>query len=188
VPVDSSSWRFEFGDPGSLLPPSDFVLDVLPAFVVFGVGLMIMVAPLTTALMRSVPVRHSGVASAFNNAVSRVGPQLAGALLFVVISSSFYAELADRSPGLDTTSPEVREQITPLNPVPASVGEEVVAAAEEASTDAFHIAMLVAALMCFAGAAANAVGIRNPARDRVPPERHAVTPCPQSPPVEASGA
>jgi EmrB/QacA subfamily drug resistance transporter len=186
VPVESSPWRFEIGDRGSLLPPVDFVVDVLPAFVVFGLGLMIMVAPLTTALMRSVPVRHSGVASAFNNAVSRVGPQLAGALLFVAISASFYGELADRAPGLDTTSPAVREEITPLNPVPGSVGDQVAAAAEEASTDSFHIAMLVAALMCFAGAAANAVGIRNPARERVPPERHAVTPCPQSPPIEVS--
>jgi EmrB/QacA subfamily drug resistance transporter len=187
VPVDSSPWRFHLGDLGSVLPPSDFVLHVLPAFVVFGIGLMIMVAPLTTALMRSVPVRHSGVASAFNNAVSRVGPQLAGALLFVVISSSFYGELADRATRVDTTSPELREQITPLNPVPESVGDEVAVAAEEASTESFHIAMLVAALMCFAGAATNAFGIRNPARERASPERHPVTPCPQSPPVEASG-
>jgi hypothetical protein len=138
--------------------------------------------------MRSVPVRHSGVASAFNNAVSRVGPQLAGALLFVAISASFYDGLADRAPGLDTTSPEVREQVTPLNPVPESLGAEVAVAADEASTESFQIAMLAAALMCFAGAATNAVGIRNPARQPLRPERHAVTPCPQAPPLEAPGA
>jgi len=185
VPVDSSPWRFELGDPGSLLPPTDFLVDVLPAFVVFGAGLMMMVAPLTTALMRSVPVRHAGVASAFNNAVSRVGPQLAGALLFVAISASFYGGLAERVPGLDTASPEVREKVTPLNPVPESLGPEVAAAADEASTESFQIAMLAAAVMCFVGAATNAVGIRNPAREPDRPERRAVTPCPQSPPVEA---
>jgi hypothetical protein len=36
-------------------------------------------------------------------------------------------------------------------------------AAREASTDAFHLAMLIAALLCAAGAAVNALGIRDPA-------------------------
>ena len=55
----------------------------MPGLIVFGIGLMIMVAPLTTALMTSVPKHNAGVASAVNNAISRVGPQLAGALIFV---------------------------------------------------------------------------------------------------------
>jgi hypothetical protein len=36
-------------------------------------------------------------------------------------------------------------------------------AANESSTDAFHLAMLIAALLCAAGAAVNGVGIRNQA-------------------------
>jgi hypothetical protein len=56
-----------------------------------------MVAPLTTALMTSVPVRNSGVASAINNAISRVGPQLAGAVIFVAITASFYSGMAGGS-------------------------------------------------------------------------------------------
>ena len=40
-----------------------------------------MVAPLTTALMSSVPVRNAGVGSAVNNAISRVGSPLVGALI-----------------------------------------------------------------------------------------------------------
>ena len=38
-------------------------------------------------------------------------------------------------------------------------------AARRASTDAFHLAMLVSGALLVAGAATNAVGIRNPARD-----------------------
>jgi hypothetical protein len=183
IPADSAPWRFELGDSSSLLPPASFWVDVFPALVIFGIGLMVMVAPLTTALMRSVPVRHSGVASAFNNAVSRVGPQLAGALLFILVTSTFYATLGDALPGSEET--RVRDIVSPLNPVPEDTDEEVAAAATTASTDAFRLTMLVAALMCLAGAAINAVGIRNPARD---PERHPrepVTPCPQAPPLES---
>jgi EmrB/QacA subfamily drug resistance transporter len=184
MPSDSASWQFEFGEPGSYLPPVDVVIDVLPALAVFGIGLMIMVAPLTTALMRSVPVRHSGVASAFNNAISRVGPQLAGALLFILISSSFYATLASEVPGSEESSPNLRRQVAPLNRVPADTDPEIAAAADEASTAAFRVAMLAAALMCFAGAGVNGVGIQNPSREPDEPQRQSVTPCPQAPLLE----
>jgi MFS family permease len=192
MPADSAAWVFDLGDPSTYAPPADLWIDVMPALVLFGIGLMVMVAPLTTALMRSVPVRHSGVASAFNNAVSRVGPQLAGALIFIAISASFYASLATEVP--DMSSEAIREQVTPLNPVGDDVDPSVAAAARDASTGSFHVAMLVAALMCLGGATVNAIGIRNPAKEpeeplepREPPEpkHHPVTPCPQSPPVEA---
>ena len=54
----------------------DYFIDILPALLVFGAGLTIMVAPLTTALMTSVPESKAGVASAINNAISRVGSPL----------------------------------------------------------------------------------------------------------------
>ena len=72
---------------------------LLPYYLIFGVGVSIMVAPLTTALMRSVPGRQAGLASAINNAISRVGPQLAGALIFIVITASFYVTLGDARAG-----------------------------------------------------------------------------------------
>jgi EmrB/QacA subfamily drug resistance transporter len=185
MPTTSAAWTLELNEPSTFVPPAGYWTDVLPALGLFGVGLMVMVAPLTTALMRSVPVRHSGVASAFNNAVSRVGPQLAGALIFIAVSASFYATLANDVPGVDTSSQTVREQVTPLNPVPEDTDPQLAAAAQKASTDAFQIAMLVAALMCLGGAAVNAFGIRNPSPEPGGVEHHPVTPCPQSPPVEA---
>jgi hypothetical protein len=53
--------------------------------------------------------------------------------------------------------------------VPEGTDEELAVAAREASTDAFHLAMLVSALLLFGGAAINAVGIRNPTPGEVPP-------------------
>jgi hypothetical protein len=128
---------------------------------------MSMVAPLTTALITSVPRETAGVASAVNNAISRVGPQLAGALIFVAIASSFYSGLAQRVPTLDTTSKEVRIEIGPLNRLPADADPaintpQVRRAVREASTDSYHLAMLIAAGLLFLGAAVNGVGIRNP--------------------------
>ncbi len=123
-----------------------------------------MVAPLTTALMTSVPVRNAGVASAVNNAISRVGPQLAGALIFVAITGSFYAGLQARAPSVDVNDPYTRLRISPLTverPPASPSADDLgrIAAEREASTDAFHLAMLVAAALLAAGAAANAAGI-----------------------------
>jgi EmrB/QacA subfamily drug resistance transporter len=186
IPADSSSWNVSSDNLSS--PPGSYFADILPMQLLFGLGLTIMVAPLTTALMRSVPVRRSGVASAFNNAVSRVGPQLAGALLFIAITSSFYGALADEAPQLDTSSPEVREQVSPMNPADPELGDDVAAAARDASTDAFHLAMLAGGLMCFAGAAINGLGIKNEAAKDDRPQSEAVTSCAQSPPFEAPSA
>lgn len=54
---------------------------VLPAVLVFGVGLGITVAPLTATALGSVGVEHSGLASAVNNDVSRAGGLVAVAVL-----------------------------------------------------------------------------------------------------------
>jgi hypothetical protein len=110
--------------------------------------------------MASVPARNSGVASAINNAISRVGPQLAGAAIFVAITASFYQGLAQRVPELDVSSSLVRVAISPLNQPAIGIPPERVAAARDASTDAFHLAMLITAALLVAGAAINAVGIR----------------------------
>ena len=60
---------------------STYVGDVLPAVVVFGLGLSVTVAPLTTAVLASVSAEHVGVGSAVNNSVSRLAGLLAIAAL-----------------------------------------------------------------------------------------------------------
>jgi hypothetical protein len=162
IPEASGAWVLRPGVPGSLMPPAGYLRDFLPAFLTFGAGLTVMVAPLTTCLMQSVPVHNAGVASAINNAISRIGPQLAGAVIFVAVTASFYQGLAARAPEVNPSSPDVRAQIAPLNPPAAGVQPEHAAAARNASTDAFHLAMRISAVLLAAGAVVNAVGIRNP--------------------------
>ena len=167
LPFDSEPWRASIGELSSFVPPRDYFVDLLPALVTFGIGIAIMVAPLTTALMRSVPSHNSGLASAINNAISRVGPQLFGAVIFVTISATFYANFDDalmerrHGPSQQTAGFDARDEIAPLNRPSPELGDDVVAAAAEASTDALRLAMLVGAGLCFLGAIVNGIGIRN---------------------------
>jgi EmrB/QacA subfamily drug resistance transporter len=57
---------------------ASYLTEVLPAVVVFALGLSAVVAPLTATVLATADVRHAGVASGVNNAVAR-----AASLLFV---------------------------------------------------------------------------------------------------------
>jgi EmrB/QacA subfamily drug resistance transporter len=59
-------------------PHASYPADVLPAVVVFGLGLCTVVAPLTATVLATADERHAGMASGVNNAVAR-----AASLLFV---------------------------------------------------------------------------------------------------------
>ena len=60
---------------------ADYLTHVLPAVLVFGVGLAITVAPLTSTALGAVAPDHAGIASAVNNVVARAGGLLAVAVL-----------------------------------------------------------------------------------------------------------
>jgi len=159
VPADSTPWRLQLDAPSSYLPPLSYFIDFLPGSVLFGVGIMMLVAPLTTALMTSVPVRNSGVGSAINNAVSRVGPQLAGALIFVFLTANFYGYLASRL-SVNVNDPGFRAAVSPLN---TPIDAHLVGIVREASTSSMHIAMVLGAALLVLGAIVNAIGIQNAA-------------------------
>ena len=59
----------------------DYLTEVLPAVLVFGLGLAINVAPLTSTVLAAVPARHAGAASAVNNDVARTAGLIAVAVL-----------------------------------------------------------------------------------------------------------
>jgi EmrB/QacA subfamily drug resistance transporter len=58
-----------------------YVTGVLPMVVVFGIGLTLVVAPVTATVLAAADARHSGMASGINNAVARVASLLAVAVL-----------------------------------------------------------------------------------------------------------
>lgn len=62
-------------------PDASYVADVLPAAVAFGLGLTLLVAPLTATVLSSAEDRFAGVASGVNNAVARAAGLLAVAVI-----------------------------------------------------------------------------------------------------------
>jgi hypothetical protein len=63
-------------------------IDVLPGVTVFGIGLTLLVAPLTATVLAAAPDRHAGVASGVNNAIARTGSLLAVAALPAAVGLS----------------------------------------------------------------------------------------------------
>jgi predicted MFS family arabinose efflux permease len=59
--------------------------QVLPSVLVFGVGLTLTVSPLTAAILGAIEESRSGIASAVNNAVSRVAGLVVIALLATIL-------------------------------------------------------------------------------------------------------
>ncbi|HLY22209.1 MAG TPA: MFS transporter [bacterium] len=162
LPAGSAAWALRLSDAGTFAPPASYFTDILPGLLMFGIGAMLMVAPLTATLMASAPVEHAGVASAINTVISDVGPQLAVAGLFVAVTAYFYGALAAHGPDPGIAAAVARHDVTAFNPPAGPVPESVRDAARAASTGAFHLVMLVSAALLLCGAAINAVGIRTP--------------------------
>jgi EmrB/QacA subfamily drug resistance transporter len=118
---------------------ADYGTEVLPAILVFGLGLSATVAPLTATVLDSVEERHVGIASGINNGVSRVAGLLAIAILGAVISARFAAITGG-----------------------AVSGGPLTAADAAASTSAFHLGVLIAGILMILGGIASGIGIENP--------------------------
>ena len=63
----------------------DFWLNLLPGVLLFGVGLSVTVAPLTSAILGSIHPGQAGIGSAVNNAVSRIAGLITVAMLGLIV-------------------------------------------------------------------------------------------------------
>jgi predicted MFS family arabinose efflux permease len=87
-------------------PGAPYALAVLPGVLLFGIGLVTIVAPLTTSVLAAAPDRHAGLASGVNNAVARTAGLLAVAVIPVAagIGGTDYQDPERFAPGFKTAS------------------------------------------------------------------------------------
>ncbi len=152
---------------------ADYVSDVLPALLVFGLGLAMLVAPLTATVLGAVEEDHAGIAAAVNTTLSRVAQLFAVAVLGAVVSLAFAsrvdATLRRTALGPGSRATIIRAKRQPLGPpslIGVPPGERVLLRAtfEEASVHAFRVADTIAAVLVASGGLIALVGIRNPRR------------------------
>ncbi len=151
----------------------DYLADVLPGLLVFGVGLSATVAPLTATVLDSVDEHRVGIASGVNNGVSRVAGLLAIAVLGAVISTHFGARLDEELGAAPTAGPaaaaiaKAKEQplaVPEAGGLPPRQAERVRESAAEASTASFHLGLGIAGVLMILGGIVAGLGIENPRR------------------------
>ena len=127
---------------------------VFPAMIVWGFGMALSVAPLTTAVMSSAGDRYAGAASGINNATARIAGLLAVALLGAVAVGTFRAALDVRldrlhvAPGIrQALQPEVQKLAEAQVPpgVDDVTRQALRAALDESFVHSFRVATLIAA-------------------------------------------
>jgi EmrB/QacA subfamily drug resistance transporter len=149
------------------LPGTDgsYWTTFFPAICVQGLGMSLVIAPLTTTAMNSVTGRHSGLASGVNNAVSRTASLLAIPVLGIFVFLAFSAGLDARVANLDLP-PQAQQQLEAEKAylggaqvpegLPGGTAAVVDAAIAEAFVTGFRVAMFVAAGLALLSALAAA--------------------------------
>ncbi len=151
----------------------DYVSDVLPALLVFALGLSMTVAPLTAAVLAGAERSQAGIASAVNNAVARVAGLLGTAAVGAAIATSFAASLDAQLAGVPL-GPAAHAAVREAKRLPLGLPDvhgllprqahAVTSAAQDASLHSFHLGLAIAAVLVALGGIAGVIGVRNPQR------------------------
>ncbi|MGA9372484.1 MAG: MFS transporter [Solirubrobacterales bacterium] len=152
----------------------NYVTEVLPAILVFGLGLSATVAPLTATALNSVPEHQVGVASGINNGVSRIAGLLAIAILGALIAGSFTSTIDDNLTG-SQLSPQAQRAVSKAKDKPLGAADTAGLAATEAatvgdavtdaSTKSFHLGLAAGGILMIIGGVIAGIGLRNPRRE-----------------------
>jgi EmrB/QacA subfamily drug resistance transporter len=151
----------------------DYVTELLPALVVFSLGLSATVAPLTATVLADADEEHAGIASGVNNAIARAAGLLGVAALGAVVAAQFASALRSE---VDVSSLSARGQAivreaqervlarADVSGLPAGEAAVVARATEAASVHAFHVGMAISAGLVALGGLVGIGFVRNPRR------------------------
>ncbi len=132
--------------------------EVLPALLVFSLGLSMTVAPLTATVLADASEAEAGIASAVNNAIARTAGLIAIAAVGALVSSYYASQLEQRlgqrlpPAAASAVSAAKRRTFGTIKPsaIPVTDRAFAAAASAKASEDAFHLAMGVGAVLLVA--------------------------------------
>jgi MFS family permease len=159
-------------------PASSYFAVIFPSMVVWGAGMALTMAPMTAAVMASVPTRHAGVASAATNTSRELGGVFGVALLGAIVTSAFRRSFTGRlvTDGIPHATQIVakagskaaagggslaafKQQAPPGTPV--ALVERVYNAAQQSFVHAMHIGIFVAIGFMVLAAIVSAVFVRS---------------------------
>jgi EmrB/QacA subfamily drug resistance transporter len=153
---------------------AEYLSDVLPGLLVFGVGLSMTVAPLTSTVLADADDSNAGIASGVNNAIARVAGLVAIAAVGAVVAATFSSKLDEEVGERALARPEVARAVeqakrqplavVEVQGVPDDVAASVRESAEDASVTAFHMGLGIATFLVALGGVLGLIGITNPRR------------------------
>jgi EmrB/QacA subfamily drug resistance transporter len=152
---------------------ADYLTQLLPALLVFSIGLSATVAPLTATVLADADEENAGIASGINNAIARAAGLLGVAAIGAIIAAQFTSGVDSRIDP-STLTPRGRvvleqaQQRTlaraDVRGLPPREGARIASATESASVRAFHVGMGIAAALVACGGLLGLAFIRNPRR------------------------
>ena len=148
----------------------NYFTDLLPALLVFSIGLSSTVAPLTATVLSDAEESNAGIASGINNAIARVAGLLSIAAIGAVLSAQFNSGLDQRLKGV-SLPPAARAALaqarrqTLTRVEPSQAGLRVSLAVQDSSIGALHVGLGLSAALVALGGLLGLVGIRNPRRE-----------------------
>jgi EmrB/QacA subfamily drug resistance transporter len=152
---------------------TSYLGDLVPALLVYSLGLAVTVAPLTATVLADADESDAGIASAVSNAIARTAGLLATAAVGAVLAASYSAQLDDAvagrplSPAGQARLEEARDRA--LSPVetsglPPADAAVVAEAVRDAGVETFHLSAIIGAVMLAGAGALGGLLLRNPRR------------------------
>lgn len=145
----------------------DYWTQLLPGILVFGLGLCLTVAPLTSTILGDVDKAQAGIASAVNNAIARIAGLLAVAAVGAIVAAQFSASIDKLNQSYFSSSEVAIIKQAPLQTMPdiakanacSESGSQILT---DASVSAFHTGIVSVAVLLIGGGIISLIGIHNP--------------------------
>src|SRR4051794_479886 len=145
-----------------------YFTELLPALLVFALGLSMTVAPLTATVLADADESNAGIASAVNNAIARIAGLIAVAAIGAVVAAQVKHDITiPRGASPASGAALVKARNAPLAPpdtsgLPPAQARLVHQEVDDASVSGFHLGVGIGAILVALGGLLGAVGLRNP--------------------------